>query len=338
MQPSKPYAITLLNAKSDDQMAVFYYDSRGILHKYSTVQATLQGSTGSFQLQSSLASAAFFVSQLLPSDGSAALSRIDKVRLISFVGSSTSALKIKLIFEGGLRGLSTASAKSRFADALFSEMTSILGSLGVSVEFDQEIVDPNGPAKVVPFGGNFVSLDGTRVPGYVHFFLVDSIAPPPSAQALGGYILGFAPREAIDLSLMPESRIILSNRYLSIAGLATTATHELGHFFGLRHTTATEIDMGFDKDFSNIDDGLLSTGQCIGLAKRGIVDGGIDLGQIPGPGGLSYCLRMAFTTCPSQCDLSNLMFAYDCSSSHNTQRKLTQDQIDLWRKNLALLQ
>lgn len=338
LQPAKNYALSFLANEKNDQLAVFYYDDGGNLRKYQTYSATVQGAQESFYLKSDQTRPRFFVAQLLPPDGELAVQRLQSVKLISLGTASPNNLKIKLIFVGKLQGMATDAAKTNFANSFFKEIAAIFSPHGLSVEGMQEIVDAQGPARVVPFSSRFTPLDGTRSPGYVHFYLVDSIAPPANADP-GGYILGFSPREAIDLSSQPESRVVLGNRYISISSLATTAAHELGHFFGLRHPTATDIDMDFDKDFSNYDDGLTSTSVCDGLAKKAAGKSStFRHEEIKGPGGLTYCLRVASTTCPSFCDLNNLMFAYDCSTRSNTQRQLTQDQIALWKKNLGVMQ
>jgi hypothetical protein len=346
MQPGKSYALTLDANESDDQLAVFYYDDGGTLREYRDYGVDIKGAQEFFYLNSNQSKPRFFVAQLLPPDGNLATTRFENVRLISLGGESPNSLKIKLIFVGGLKGLGTNAAKNNFAVAFFEQMTTILQGQGLAVTFEQEIVEPNAAPKVLQFGGNYTSLPGTRVPGFVHMYLVDSIAPPPGTSDQGGYILGFAPREAMDLSLLPQSRVVLGNRYITLAGLATTAAHELGHFFGLRHTTATEIDMGYDKDFSNVDDGLTATGGCTGLAKRGTAVGGTAPDGMTGShwvdaSGEAFCLRTTATSesaCPAACDLSNLMFPYDCSSRGNLQRVLTSDQLTLWKKNLALME
>ena len=55
-----------------------------------------------------------------------------------------------------------------------------------------------------------------------------------------------------------------------------TALHEAGHFFGLRHTTATSDDIQYVRDgvdygdYSNVEDGLDDTPYCPGLLKSGL--------------------------------------------------------------------
>ena len=55
------------------------------------------------------------------------------------------------------------------------------------------------------------------------------------------------------------------------ASIVTTAIHESGHFFGLRHTTSTQADFSVDFDYSNYEDGFTDTPYCPGLLKSGLL-------------------------------------------------------------------
>ena len=58
---------------------------------------------------------------------------------------------------------------------------------------------------------------------------------------------------------------------LPSASMISTAIHETGHFFGLRHTTATQADFEVDSDFSNYEDGFPDTPYCADLLKSGLL-------------------------------------------------------------------
>ena len=58
---------------------------------------------------------------------------------------------------------------------------------------------------------------------------------------------------------------------LPSASMISTAIHETGHFFGLRHTTATQADFEVDSDFSNYEDGFTDTPYCADLLKSGLL-------------------------------------------------------------------
>ena len=58
---------------------------------------------------------------------------------------------------------------------------------------------------------------------------------------------------------------------LTAASMISTALHESGHFFGLRHTTATQADIETDYDLSNYEDGFSDTPYCPELLKSGLL-------------------------------------------------------------------
>jgi hypothetical protein len=151
----------------------------------------------------------------------------------------------------------------------------------------------------------------------------------------GGLILGFAPREAMDLNGDRESRVLLNVRGGGATAMATTAAHELGHFLGLRHTTGTQLDLEADKDWSNRDDGFPSTEVCdrAGLAKAAAAAEAV---SVEAESGRPYCLFVSAPACPVECDLTNLMFPYDCSRGTASQRALTGEQQVFLRRGLWL--
>lgn len=55
---------------------------------------------------------------------------------------------------------------------------------------------------------------------------------------------------------------------LSKDNIIETAVHETGHFFGLRHTTATRTDLYSGGDLSNVEDGFEDTPFCAGLSSN----------------------------------------------------------------------
>ncbi len=57
---------------------------------------------------------------------------------------------------------------------------------------------------------------------------------------------------------------------LSKKDIIETALHETGHFFGLRHTTASSADLGALGDYSNVEDGFEDTPYCEGLLTSGL--------------------------------------------------------------------
>jgi hypothetical protein len=267
----------------------------------------------------------------LPEEGQYS-SRLRQVRLAPLATLNSDRLSVRMLLVGKLSGLSGDAAKNAFADNIFGQLAGIFTAWGVTLSHSVQIVDPDGPAVSVEFGTVFQELPGTRVAGSAHLYFVDNIhlkGSPPGA----GTILGFAPREAMNLDLDRESRVVLNASAGGASLLATTAAHELGHFFGLRHTTATDLDIEADNDGSNRDDGYASTDLCLDALNKV----GAEAGKTGWDGGPPYCLYVARPSCPVACDLTNLMFPYDCSRGTTSQRVLTGEQQDFLRGGLGLL-
>ncbi len=328
LQPSKTYQLSIRTARSQDQLALYYYND-GISGTYTTLSGRSDGSQETFTLNSNKPAAQFFAAQLLVPDGISAVKGLGHVALRSTAPISSDTINVRLLFIRKLSGLPDSTAKAAFASSLFSAMAAVYAPFKIVLKGSFDIVEPTAAAVNFPFNSYFVSLPGKRVANNVHLYLVDSISVADTASGLVGEVLGFAPREVVDLDMDRESRIILSNQ-ASVSRMAVTATHEMGHFFGLRHTVSTQHDLLQDKDGSNVEDGFPDTKFC-------------NLGQLAKRAASSswdrstsnvYCLRMAYGSCDSAgCDLSNLMHPEECPEVKQTQLSLMQ--IDFLKKNLA---
>lgn len=125
--------------------------------------------------------------------------------------------------------------------------------------------------------------------------------------------------------------------------VVATALHETGHFFGLRHTTATREDLFVGRDLSNLDDGLDDTQNCLmysngPLLKTPYSESGISvpldykrpfqsMGRISGTYGSDFDI----TTCP---DVTNCMFP--AITSVGGEAEFTQQQLNIIRENLMI--
>jgi hypothetical protein len=333
LQPGKDYQLSILTKRTNDHLSVFYYStSDGVQGQYQSLAAKSDGTHELFPLVSNRLAAQFYVAQLSVSDGLKAIADLGHVSLVSQNVTITDTLHIRLIFIKTLSGLPTAASKAAFADSLFASMAAIYRPLGILLQGSYEIVQPDAAAEDFPFGNSFVPLQGTRITNNAHLYLVEKISVTDPASGLVGEVLGFAPREVVDLDQDRESRVILANRAGSIPRLAITATHELGHFFGLRHTVSTKHDLLQDGDSSNIEDGFTDTKFCdldLPLAKRASAPE-----WNPKIGGTVYCLRMADNSCDASiCDLKNLMHPVDCGRLD--QIVVSPQQAAFLKKNLA---
>lgn len=346
LQPGRNYEFSLGAANRSGDLLKLYHFRDGVPRLYQELSGVSDGSREVFPMVSDRAAAEFFMAQLFPSEGAQAIAGLGGVSLASAPSASIDTLLVRLIMVRTLRGLPDTASKGAFARELFREMALIYSPLGIVLKGTFDIVEGQAPAMVFPFSNYFVPLPGNRVRNHAHMYLVDSISIGDPESGLVGEVLGFAPREVIDIDEHRESRVLLSNPRSAnpdLRRLAITATHELGHFFGLRHTVSTRHDLLQDEDFSNAEDGFTDTRMCdLGqsLAKRGVSPYPDDVGMpalpVGGEDGLEgrYCLRIADRSCTNlSCDLLNLMHPVDCGSSDQT--RLSGQQISFLKRNLA---
>jgi hypothetical protein len=333
LQPGRNYTLRVHTGATGDVLNLLYLNANNNLQGFGTVTPQVADSEELFTVVGNPERATYFVGQIKINN--VIRQSRSKIRLVPVDLVESGSLAVHLFLVGRLKSLSDSSAKGAFARNFLTRLRSLYSRYGVTLATSYEIVGPD-TSVTVAFSGTFVSLPGTRIPGSAHLYLVDSISA--GTTPVNGFILGFSPREVFDLYQDPNSRLILSVRGMLASGgndsdLAITAAHELGHFFGLRHPSATAVDTANDHDQSNRDDGLASTSFCPVLSKKTAAP--LSTPTI-GPGDRPYCLYIASTTCPATCDLSNLMFAYQCNSA--AQDTLTPEQQLLMRRNLALLQ
>jgi hypothetical protein len=343
LQPNRAYELTLdSTTRTTDKLDLYYYlDNQPRFYKTLT---TASGSNmESFSFASDRATAQFFLAQLNAVDGAKAVSGLKHVTLANANTLSADTLQLRVLFIRSLRTLPDSATKAAFAKALFTEMGKIYAQCGIVLQGSIDIVEGGGARMVFPFSNKYVSLPGNRVGNHAHLYIVDSISIDDPKSGLAGEVLGFAPREVVDIDNHPESRVVLSARILQgqsltlgARSLAITATHELGHFFGLRHTVSTLHDFLQDDDYSNREDGFGDTRFCdldIAVAKRSAAAAR----PIPNErGATQYCLRiLAENSCDALngCDIDNLMHPVDCQNRNQT--KLTPQQITFLKTNLA---
>jgi len=328
LQPGIDYGLRMDSSRTTDRLGLYLYDN-GLLKSFGSYSAQVTGGAGVFPLRSNRAGADFFVA-VLQNGNAAAASRIGRVRLAPISNVESIVLEVRLLVIRQISLLPSTGERAALADKLLADLKALFLTYGITLNGSYELVEPSSPPVSVPFNGVYMALPGTRIPGAINLYLVDDI----SSASLYGTILGFAPREAMSLSSDLDSRVIL-NGHASESLLVTTAAHEIGHFLGFRHTTATNLELNEEGDLSNRDDGFSSTPDCVNLAKasaRAAFDGGKSMS------GIHYCPFQTVASCPSTCDVTNLMFPYDCPAGAGGQRLLSSEQIVFLKSNLALLQ
>jgi hypothetical protein len=337
MQPGKNYSVRFADTTllAGDRLD-FYSITGGSSSKVGTLDpAASQNGVKVFNLPASARSSwSYFFAKLQPIDSIAgAAKRIKRVRLLPSASQAEAhTLKVHLFLVGTFQRVSET-GKAAFASALLGKLKSLLQRYDITVDTSSEVVQPELGRVSVAFSSTFTNLPGNRVANAVNIYMVDSISAANLSP--GKFVLGFSPREVVDLSQDPTSRVVLAARADSMT-LASTAAHEMGHFFGLRHPSATSADLQTDNDQGNRDDGLHSTGFCQDMALTKMA--AFYRTEAETSDGKGYCLRISASNCPSSCsgDLRNLMFAYACSGV--VQDSLTSEQQAIERQNMALLQ
>jgi hypothetical protein len=333
LQPGKPYTVAVTTARTTDVLEVNILQAGG-RKSYLKVNALHDGTRQLFALSSTLGQAGFFTARLLTGSNPPSLGAIRHVALESEAGTALDTLRVKLLFIQQLSGLPTDASKATFASAFFGQMNNVLRPYGITVLGITEVVDSDlGPLNF-PFSNSYVGLAGARVANHAHLYLVDSISVGNPGTGPVGTVLGFAAREVVDLSDHRESRVILANR-ATPSRLAITAAHELGHFFGMRHTVSTRHDMLQDDDISNDEDGFTDTRMCF-LDQAAFAKRAVPAAQEAGDALENrYCLRIADNACSEPaCDLRNLMHPVECDGL--TQTILSAQQAAFLKKNMAL--
>lgn len=124
---------------------------------------------------------------------------------------------------------------------------------------------------------------------------------------------------------------------VSAASMVSTAVHETGHFFGLRHTTATQADFEVDMDYSNYEDGFEDTPYCPELQRSGLLKTQAnapktDFAVLPVLRGRFAATEAPFNVkdCP---DVRNMMFP---AMSDDGMGGFTEQQLEHIRKNLMV--
>lgn len=272
-----------------------------------------------------------------------------KVENLSLTGEGSNALSfsLNLVTVGSYGGTSDSVSLDSLAKILLEEFRSAFSVAGISIDTiyvhsaaERTDLETSYPADK-PWRAGYSSSD---------FFLWDLGGWPETEGEPGIYnaldlllvhrieenaVLGYSTLYGGALGGGIGSTIVLGTHYLgngreysqASSEIAQTATHEAGHFFGLRHTTSTISDLEAYGDYSIVEDGIDDTPFCgrVILAKTSLAK----IGGAPG----EIIPRIALFKSSSCPDEDNPMFPTNGSESVGT---FTEGQGELLRKNLKL--
>lgn len=160
-------------------------------------------------------------------------------------------------------------------------------------------------------------------------------------------ILGYSNLFSANLGKGTGSTVVLGTHIktpageepITMQGIIETALHETGHFFGLRHTTATRADIEtiFEEydfgDYSNIDDGLEDTPSCNATVTSSLMKiqkTDIQYRHLMPRIRISANSSFKVENCP---DANNYMFPI---TVENANPQFSEQQLDIIRRNLMI--